>query len=179
MNRKGDGIMKCELCGKREATSVFTQTVNGSSKTVHLCSQCAQEQMMNSWLSDFGLGSFMGLSQGAYLSHTAKTCPGCGTTLEEIQRTGLVGCAKCYETFAPQLSGTIERIHGASAHVGKIPATSRSAVQLEGRISELKTRMAKAVADQNFEQAAALRDQIRDLEQQNQQDQQNGKEKAE
>lgn len=63
-------------------------------------------------------------------------------------------------------------------HVGKIPSTSRTAVQLEGRISELKTRLAKAVADQNFEQAAALRDQIRDLEAQNQQDQQ-GKEKAE
>ena len=62
--------------------------------------------------------------------------------------------------------------------MGKIPSTSRTAVQLEGRISELKTRMAKAVADQNFEQAAALRDQIRDLEAQNNQDQQ-GKEKAE
>ena len=170
--------MKCERCGQREATSVFTQTVNGTSKTVHLCSQCAQEQMMSGWFHDFGLGNFMGLSHNSYAPHAEKRCPNCGTSLEEIRQTGLVGCAKCYETFAPELSGTIERIHGASAHVGKIPSTSRTAVQLEGRISELKTRMAKAVADQNFEQAAALRDQIRDLEAQNNQDQQ-GKEKAE
>ena len=121
--------MKCERCGQREATSVFTQTVNGTSKTVHLCSQCAQEQMMGGWFSDFGLGNFMGLSHSGYAPHTSKQCPNCGATLEEIRQTGLVGCAKCYETFAPELSGTIERIHGASAHVGKIPSTSRTAVQ--------------------------------------------------
>ena len=133
---------------------------------------------MGGWFSNFGLGNFMGLSHAGYPLHSSKRCPNCGATLEEIRQTGLVGCAKCYETFAPELSGTIERIHGASAHVGKIPSTSRTAVQLEGRISELKTRLAKAVADQNFEQAAVLRDQIRDLEMQDQQDQQ-GKEKAE
>ena len=71
--------MKCERCGQREATSVFTQTVNGTSKTVHLCSQCAQEQMMSGWFSDFGLGNFMGLSHNSYAPHAGKTCPNCGT----------------------------------------------------------------------------------------------------
>ena len=86
--------MKCERCGKREATSVFTQTVNGTSKTVHLCSQCAQEQMMSGWFHDFGLGNFMGLSHNSYAPHAEKRCPNCGTSLEEIRQTGLVGCAK-------------------------------------------------------------------------------------
>ena len=36
--------MKCEKCGKNEATMYYKETVNGVTREMHLCPECAQKE---------------------------------------------------------------------------------------------------------------------------------------
>ena len=131
--------MLCQNCGKNEATTHIKQIVNGDMAESHLCAECAQNLGYSDMLSGFGLD------------------------LSEF----LGGCAECYRTFYDELLPSIQRIHGRIKHSGK--ASSGAIDQpkeetKEEKIAKLKTQMDEAVAAQEFEQAAKLRDEIKSLE---------------
>ena len=99
-----------------------------------------------------------------------EKCPGCGATFSQISKSGRVGCAKCYDTFFDRLLPTIKRIHGNTVHTGKRLRTARLESGSDNEKSEntneierLSEQLAKAVRDQEFEQAAQLRDRINAL----------------
>ena len=58
------------------------------------------------------------LSSGSATAETVdpaealRVCSGCGLTEAEFHRTGLLGCARCYERFAPIIAQAVERLHG-------------------------------------------------------------------
>ena len=155
--------MLCDRCKTREATSLYQQTVNGKSQTLHLCAHCANEMLFGNFFSDFSVNNLFAKNLSAMPS-SRKVCDQCGTSYEEIMESGRVGCAHCYETFAHELARSIEKIHGKSKHIGKVPRSASGTIRKKNRLTELKMELNRAIAEQDFEQAAQLRDQIRAIE---------------
>ena len=112
-----------------------------------------------------------GLGQGATVtgkvSVTKKPsiqCPGCGLDLEELRRQGRVGCEQCYQTFDAYLSESLERLHGATHHVGRLPGLPEGELERRQRVEGLKGELQDAVREEDYERAANLRDEIQALE---------------
>ena len=89
------------------------------------------------------------------------TCPRCGETYAEFQKTGMLGCAECYTAFRKELTPLITRVQGRAQHAGRRPPVSEEEQARQTRMEELRTLMEAAVAEENFEEAARLRDELR------------------
>ena len=160
--------MLCEKCGKNTATTHYKENINGTVKEMFLCSDCAKELGMTSQF--FGFNSFFMPSardtQAAL--RATKRCE-CGTRLDEIIRSGFVGCEKCYETFKEELMRSVKKMHGATKHRGRLPdGTAQPEAKTEeeklaAREKELKKKLNDAIKSENFEEAARLRDAIKEL----------------
>lgn len=164
--------MLCQNCGKNEATTHIKRVVNGETAETHLCVSCAEHLGYGDMFSGFGFnldGLFGGLlGEGLALpgAEREEKCPKCGYTFSDIVKSGKVGCADCYRKFYDKLLPSLQRIHGKIKHTGKqamIPV-QRSAEPKINPISKLKEDLQKAIEEQNFEQAAVLRDRIKEME---------------
>ncbi len=166
--------MKCQKCGANNANTHVKTIINGEFKEYDLCSECAKKMgytnIFGNMEDEFSslLGSFFG---NAIPARTQATrCEFCGSTYSDITKSGHVGCAKCYEVFGDLLMPSIRRIHGNTAHCGKNSRQSAQNAQKpaeltkEEKIKKLKAELDRAVAEQNFEHAAELRDKIREME---------------
>lgn len=175
--------MKCQKCNKREATTHLTKIVNGYKEELHLCSQCAAksqeyEEMkadMNVGFSDFLLGliggnkkkqpSAIGTSE-----QNVDVCPTCHMTFGDFLNTGKLGCGDCYSAFRNRLVRPIKQIHGTFEHTGKVPVRGGGDVVREKKISKLESELNAAVMKQDFETAARLRDEIKAMKSNNDND---------
>lgn len=156
--------MLCEDCKQNQATVVITVTAGGEKTTRHLCPEC-MKKMENSFATgdvQAFLSSLLSLLASQPQTPTLQ-CSGCGLSYEEFQQTGQLGCAQCYTDFAEQLQPLLSRIHGRSQHAGRVPASHQKTRELEQCIDTLRERMETAVAAENFEEAAKMRDEIRAL----------------
>ncbi len=156
--------MLCTNCGKNQATVHIKRTVNGVTKEYMLCSECAAKSELSPSFPDFdtllkSAFSFMPRS----VQTKRKACPVCGSTLSDLSESGKLGCAQCYEVFAEELAPTIARIHANAVYVtnDSFPAPTKKE---ENKTETLKAQLAKAVQEENYELAAKLRDEIRELE---------------
>jgi protein arginine kinase activator len=169
--------MLCEKCGKNEANVYIKNTVNGETTEKHLCSVCAGEQGMlkpggffdmPDFFKDFA-GAFSGFFPVAHAPArrsvgAGTACPVCGANAGDISRAGRVGCADCYSVFVAALEPARRRIHGGASHTGNIPGSAGAEATLKKRLAELKHEMKAAIENEEFENAAKLRDEIRGLE---------------
>ena len=96
-------------------------------------------------------------------SETSVVCEQCGTTYAEFRKSGAVGCANCYKAFHAPIERIFKRVQAGNQHSGRIPEGVRSGASIRMNIDRLKQRMQKAIQDEEFEQAAKLRDAIRAL----------------
>lgn len=161
--------MMCEICGVRKASIKFTQIVNTKKKELHLCKVCAEEKGYTDPLSSFPklLGDLI-LGIIAALPATKReqidlTCSECKLSWNEFQDTGLLGCGSCYDSFSEQLVPLLRKLHGSTKHIGNRPPHKR----IDGtknEIERLKNELDRAIQKEKFEQAAELRDKIRDIE---------------
>ena len=167
--------MLCEQCKQREATTHIQRVINGHAEQFHLCGACAREAgLANLAMPNFGFhlsdlfSGFLGSSlQQAQPQLAPARCGFCGSSLREITQSGRAGCAQCYETFQDALEPALQRIHGALEHAGKIPEADPAVQgrrQAEQQIARLREEIAAAVREENYEQAAKLRDEVRKLE---------------
>ncbi len=166
--------MLCQHCKKNEATTHIKTMINGEYTEYRLCPECARElgydSMFPDFSADFGglLSSFFSNALPAISG--AAHCRGCGSTLNDIRRTGKVGCADCYDTFFNELMPTIRSIHGNTEHKGKRPGEIEYTVNEEqpkenaDKLASLRAELKQAIEDENFERAAQLRDEIKELE---------------
>ena len=92
-----------------------------------------------------------------------KVCPKCKTTYSELPKTGRMGCAECYNTFRAPIEATVRQIHQNSAHTGKIPARCAGALRQKKRYEELKREIAAAVSAEDYEKAAKLHKELKEL----------------
>jgi len=165
--------MLCQQCRKRPATVQITQITDGHKVELHLCEECALKSGKLDFISDpqVSLENFLtGLLQSDMNAAPGVTrpaglqCKACGMTYQEFSRTGKLGCAECYRYFLDQLEPVFRRIHGNTRHHGKLPRRLEGAARTRREVQELRDRLRRAVEAENFEEAAALRDEIRRLE---------------
>jgi protein arginine kinase activator len=162
--------MKCDFCEKK-ATVFLTQLVEGQMKKVCLCDQCAKERGVTDptgfSLADLLLG---GIPAGKGSVTPVKTggggrkCPTCGFTLEDLRRVRRFGCSDCYTTFAEEVGQMVRGMHKGTSHIGKVPAGLMAMQVLHQRLEELRSRLDQAVASESYEEAAGIRDEIRNIE---------------
>lgn len=169
--------MLCDRCHKREATMHYVQVVNGLRKEEHLCPECAAEQYQNagnrmggmhSWMNSlFDDSLFRDLWSDPMSALHSMACRSCGTTLDTFQKEGLLGCPDCYETFRENLKPFFRRAQEGIQHEGKAPgmADTGKEEQTSPEIEQLKTKLAALVKEENYEEAARVRDEIKRLEQ--------------
>lgn len=160
--------MTCNVCGANEATIHLTEIVNEQMIEIHLCESCAQEKGTE-FKAHFNVGDLLtGLTDlAAEMSGTGKMvikCPNCSLTYGEFGKTGRLGCAECYEAFAKLLTPLIKRVQHATQHVGRRPSRLAAPVRLTQDLKELHNRLQKSIEHEAFEEAARLRDQIKQLE---------------
>lgn len=165
--------MLCDECKQQPATVHLAQFYNGKKVESHLCDTCAAQKGTLIIDGQFSvpnlLGSFLGHNFGIQQktsSAESLTCPHCGFTFNDITHTGKLGCAQCYREFDQALEPTLRRIHGNSQHIGKVPARGGEKVLLKKKIEGLKGQLQDAVAAEQYEQAAEIRDSIKELEKQ-------------
>ncbi len=163
--------MLCQNCGKSQATAHIHSVINGVVKDRYLCSECAAAEKADDFYENGifkMLSSF--LNEGKLPEAESTRCECCGATLDMIRRSGRVGCGNCYKTFEKELASALRRIHGRTVHVGKRPgaltAESAQPEQKSGlsQAEKLKAELKEAIAREEYEKAAELRDEIRRLE---------------
>jgi protein arginine kinase activator len=162
--------MLCQKCKKNEATIHMTQIVNGNKREFHLCEECAAMTQgikvipivtLDQWLNQIISAANAGLAA----EEEERVCPYCGITYGEFRAGGRLGCPRCYESFAEPLEAVIKRLHGGGQHhTGKMPRQVDQDIVRERRLTKLKEELAQAIKTEAYEEAAILRDQIRELE---------------
>ncbi len=171
--------MLCQHCNQKEATTHIKKNINGHKEEMHLCSECAAElgvmdefrmDTMNDLFGDTFLGNFLGAGVAAMNSLAGvDRCSTCGSSFSDIINSGHIGCSDCYDRFGEKLEPSIRKIHGKTKHIGKfVSYDEKSEDNSEKKaeintIDSLKNQLQQAIKEQRFEDAAVLRDKIKDM----------------
>ena len=191
--------MLCDNCGKREANVKYSESINGMKKEMNLCEECAKKlgitnqfnfnmpldfpNFFGSFLEDFSEKEFMPLFEET----KSVRCDNCGTTFEDIVNNGRLGCANCYNVFGDKLDSILKRLQGSSRHVGRleeIPNTADGDNKIkesenekeiktkkkDNKLEELQEDLKAAIKDERYEDAAKIRDEIKQEEKNNKKD---------
>ena len=149
----------------------MTQIVNNKKVVLNLCRACAEKRGITGNplmqvpfpLAEI-LSSMMGeTSEKRKVKTIESKCPGCGMTFPEFSKVGRFGCGQCYEAFRPQVSDLLRRIHGSTHHMGKQPTDKKEVDSVVLEEKRLEDELKKAIAAEDFERAARLRDRIKTL----------------
>lgn len=162
--------MLCQNCGKKEAKTHLKKITNGETVELHLCPDCAFALGYTDVFSGFGInlsdffGGFFGDTPVSAISNKTIRCEKCGSTFEDIAKSGKIGCADCYNLFYDKLLPSLQRIHGKTHHEGKLAKGAGEEVKRARKLTELKRKLNDAIDEQNFELAALIRDEIKEME---------------
>lgn len=158
-------MRKCDLCDKPAVVHEVTNK-SGVHKEVHLCEDHAEEAgvQMDPPINQL-VTQLMISKEPTVARSTRKTCRTCGMNFSSFSQNGVLGCPDCYESFARELSPMIERAqNGGTSHGGKCPRRGGVAIDEKLRIQRLFRQLEDAVAAEQYEKAAQLRDQLRELQ---------------
>lgn len=165
--------MICDQCGKRQASVFVKQHFEGQLIERHFCHVCAADhtgfnlafeqdplsinQLLAHWFPGQGTAPSPVRKEEAH-------CPSCNFTFSQFLKLGKFGCASCYEAFAPQLDEVLSRLHnGKMEHTGKVPGSFGDTLAIRKQIEELRKQMQLSIEQEEFEQAAKLRDEVKAL----------------
>ena len=173
--------MLCQHCYKKTATIQITQIINNKKEELYLCQECVEKLGLNKMLSQLPQ-VFTGLmvdilkekKKQMFPKQVSQTglparhqedirCPYCGASWEDFKRTGLLGCDKCYQSFHSQVQDLLRQIHGNTRHIGNRPQKKRAFLP-EVDLVLLRKSLNEAIRKEEYEKAAELRDNIRELE---------------
>jgi protein arginine kinase activator len=165
--------MLCEICSKKPATVHLTEIIDDQMNELHLCEECAREKSAQ-MEQQFGLSDILaGLADfekpEVDKEATGLKCPNCKLTYADFKKIGRLGCGECYTTFKKYLMPLLRRIHGSSQHFGKSPVKVTKVIKKKLDLADLRYRLQKTIEEEAFEEAAKLRDQIKELEKKQQQ----------
>ena len=166
--------MLCQSCHQKEATVHLTQVVDGKAEKYHLCEDCAAQKGIDVNAEPMDLNGMMEKlkDQLAHLKEDLEAprapagpsvCPSCGMTRTEILKKGRLGCDRCYEIFAAEMVPVVVSLQHADQHLGKVPRRCSARMKTTVEQARLRRDLDKAVAGENYELAARLRDQIKAL----------------
>lgn len=165
--------MMCEDCGIRPAKFHLMTIINGDRVERNLCPACMARHQKQ--LPGLDFSNLAGILNSILENKTAAeqekrdaeyddlVCEQCGMTYAEFQKCGMLGCAACYQAFKTPMTALLQRVHGNTQHAGRVPGGVHSGTSIRMNIDRLKQKLQKAIADEEYEQAAKLRDTIRAL----------------
>lgn|SRR5690625_414749 len=171
--------MKCMECHKRPATLHFTQVINGQKTEQHVCELCAQKKgyianndeaySLHDLLTGLFGSSQMGLQQEKMVNEKEPLeCSHCHMSFHDFHRIGKFGCANCYETFKFKLDPILRRIHsGSLQHRGKIPKRQGGKLHVQKELAAYRSKLNRLIELEEFEEAAVVRDKIKQMELEN------------
>ncbi|MBD5632398.1 MAG: hypothetical protein HDP34_04135 [Clostridia bacterium] len=151
--------MLCQHCKKNAATVNYVEIINGDKFESHLCAHCYAElygELNSKANADIWAGLF-GSS-----APRKKVCPVCGTSYSDYERTGLLGCASCYDVFKEELIPSIRRIQGKVEHVGKI-GKNNDEFGLHRRLKTLQEELEVALREKRYVDAGRLNKRIDEI----------------
>ena len=167
--------MKCQKCNQNNASVFYREIINGSERSIALCSSCAEKENISSpdpfFLSLFGLE---GAKRSVRSAQNDKKCDLCGMTFQSFIQSGKAGCPRCYMIFEDELKKPLFELHGGKTHIGRRPHTSVAPIKQTADIKEtptekseierLKDELSEAIKSESFERAAEIRDTLRSLQ---------------
>ena len=165
--------MTCDFCEQKD-TVFLTQLVEGQMKKVCLCDNCAKERGVTDptgfSLADLLLGGLPGgpgtvpTNASTGTPGNGKKCVTCGFTLDDLKRVRRFGCSDCYATFSEEVAQMVRGMHKGTSHIGKVPEGLMAVQFRNQRIEELRSRLEQAITSESYEEAAGIRDEIRNLD---------------
>lgn len=159
--------MKCDRCNQ-PATVHLIDIQNGQKIEKHLCEAHADEAgvtvKVNPPINEI-LEKYVMKSVGPEAAGAQLRCERCGLTYEMFRKVGLLGCANCYATFEDSLEPLLAKAHeGHTRHIGKIPSHAGTDEFRQQRLVQLRRELEEAVTAEQFERAAQLRDEVKQME---------------
>jgi len=163
--------MMCELCHKNMASEKIHISFLGQMKELNVCDECAEKHGFGNPFS--GLPDVLGFLLLGLIAqslshaddkHETLECEHCHMTFGEFRESGVFGCAHCYDSFHDVIEPMIRRIHGSAKHIGNKPANLRSTKGEKYNLKELEEKLAAAIENENYEEAARIRDLITDVQ---------------
>jgi protein arginine kinase activator len=156
--------MRCDHCDK---PAVVHEVVikGGQTREVHLCAEHAAQRGYQVPVTQL-LAQFSAQAPVVQPRRPAEgsVCPTCGLTFAEFRQSGVLGCPSCYEAFMPQIGNVIERAQaGAVHHVGRAPRRQEGSAERAALRVRLLQELDAAVAAEQYERAAGLRDRLQSL----------------
>jgi len=167
--------MLCDICGKNQATVHLTEIIDEQMNELHLCEECARQKSAQ-MEQQFGLSDLLaGLAEfekpAVEKEGEALKCNTCGLAYADFKKVGRLGCGDCYTAFKKFLGPLLKRIHGSNLHFGKSPLKVTETAQSKSTdLSALRLKLQRAIESEAFEEAAKIRDQIKELEKKQTQD---------
>lgn len=164
--------MLCDVCSKNPATVHLTEIIDEQMNELHLCEDCARHKSA-AMEQQFGLSDLLAgmadFEKPANKEEEVVTikCSSCGLAYADFKKIGRLGCGECYDVFRKYLAPLLKRIHGSNQHIGKNPSKVKVVTKIYKKkmgLSELKSQLQKAIKEEAFENAARLRDQIKEIE---------------
>jgi protein arginine kinase activator len=151
----------CEECGVNPANIHLTQIMQNETHVFHLCEECARKKGIAITVNE---DVVLGVQENVQNMPEDKTCTRCGMKLSDFRNRGWLGCPSCYQSFDEEIEELLVKVHGSSLHIGK----KYSGMLTEsdpGDLKRLRLELAMAIKNEEFEQAAALRDAIHGMKQ--------------
>ncbi len=163
--------MQCEVCGKAPATITYTEHREDKVRTLRLCQDCAEQKGLHIALTSkkFPLAEpLAAMADGLVPEDKEKLgalcCKGCELPFSTFAATGRLGCPECYSSFEGQLKPLLRKAHGSTVHAGKCPSKDGPDLSRKKEIRSLYEDLERAVEKERYEEAAGIRDKIRELE---------------
>lgn len=159
--------MKCQKCPKAATLHITEVLTDDQFEELHLCEECAHKYLYEP--QQKGQGSKAGESGQAEESDEVgslnqRECPVCGIKFVEFRNSGRLGCPHDYQEFRDELTPLLENIHGETRHCGKTPRRLPQSKQTQSELIQLRKQLHQAVTKEAYEEAARIRDRIRQLE---------------
>jgi protein arginine kinase activator len=162
--------MTCEICSVNEAVFHIKQVIGKDEIELHLCEKCARLRGItkNENTIDFSISQLLtGLVDTKSVVKKSGApvveCPACGFTLNKFKKLGKLGCSECYVTFSKPVRDFVYKMFGKVQHKGKLPGKMRSKQTSLDGLETLKEELKTAITIEDYEQAAALRDRIKEM----------------
>jgi len=157
----------CDICGEREAVIKIERSWGRRTDELMLCESCAAELGVDT-ASRMPTPTVEELVSGAFSSDSETDddarCDNCGRLYGEIRRTGEVGCSQCYAMFERRIRSILERRPAPAQHTGKYPERLLVYKRFFVDRERLRRRLEAAVSEEDYEQAARLRDELAEVD---------------
>ncbi len=159
--------MKCQKCTKAATLHITEIITEEQIEELHLCEECAHKYLYEPQLKSNGskpsLPSLEDL-EGGEPELMSRECQICGIKFVDFRNTGRLGCPHDYVEFREELTPLLENIHGETKHCGKSPRRQPQTQQMQNELIQLRKQLLQAVNKEAYEEAAKIRDRIRQLE---------------